>query len=304
MARPGRSSAPASNHRGGQRQDAGDPAVRAVGHLSRKRRGCGRQSLVAGALGACDGRLAARAVRAVIVLAAAFAVLVPTAIGMPARKTSMLASPCLIRVVGPVASGTQRLVLHGMVSCSQARRTYRSFLHDESSGVCGSGRICEVLQPGGWQCSYLSAVESKQNHGLKAGCYRRGSSFGAYNVAGTAAQATTGAGITTACSNETVTALEITPVAVTLRFVLHGVSCARAHSLIRAYFRREATPGYCRSRGNICAVQFPGGWTCSLPLYAGEAGGDFVGCTRQVPFATIRVFKVTGPNHHTANTGF
>lgn len=75
----------------------------------------------------------------------------------------------------------------------------------------------------------------------------------------------------TACSNETVTVLEAKPIAVALRFVLHGVSCTKVHSLIRTYFRHQATPGYCLNRGDICAF-VSRGWTCSLPLYAGEGG--------------------------------
>jgi hypothetical protein len=57
------------------------------------------------------------------------------------------------------------------------------------------------------------------------------------------AQATGGGRIAAACSNETVTVLEARPVAVTLRFVLHGVSCTKAHStsLCRAPDGSEAT---------------------------------------------------------------
>jgi hypothetical protein len=111
-------------------------------------------------------------------------------------------------------------------------------------------------------------------------------------LASTGAQATGGGRIAAACPNETVTVLELKPLAVTLRFVLHGVSCNQAHSLIRAYFRHEATPGYCRNRGNICAF-VSGGWTCSLPLYAGEGGGDFAGCVREKPFAQVKVFETS-----------
>jgi hypothetical protein len=112
------------------------------------------------------------------------------------------------------------------------------------------------------------------------------------------AQATGGARIAAACSNETVMVLGPTlkPVAVTLRFVLHSVSCTKAHSLIRTYFRQETTPGYCRNRGNICAF-VSGGWICSLPLYAGEGGGDFAACLRENPFAQVKVFKVSSARH-------
>jgi hypothetical protein len=109
----------------------------------------------------------------------------------------------------------------------------------------------------------------------------------------TGAQATGGGRIASSCPNETVTVLKQKPFAVTLRFILHGVSCTKARSLIRTYFRHQATPGYCLNRDNICAF-VSGGWTCSLPLYAGEGGGDFAGCVREAPFATVKVYTVTG----------
>jgi hypothetical protein len=31
-------------------------------------------------------------------------------------------------------------------------------------------------------------------------------------------------------------------------------------------------------------------WTCSFPLYDGEGGGDFAGCSREAPVATVSVF--------------
>jgi hypothetical protein len=92
----------------------------------------------------------------------------------------------------------------------------------------------------------------------------------------------------TACPNETV-AVFGRPT--TLRFVLYGVSCSQAHSLTRTYFR-DATFQSCHSRGNICAFSFSGGWSCSLPAYAGEAGGAFAGCWRSQS-EHFRVFRVT-----------
>lgn len=204
-----------------------------------------------------------------------------------ASRGARIASSCLVQAVRPgLGKATQRVVLHGKVSCSQARRTYLAFLRDEDSGACGSGRICGVLQPGGWQCSFLSSVESKADGGRLAGCFRAGASFGVYNLPRRRASDSV------ACSNEAVTVLEQKPVAVTLRFVVHGVTCNKAHSLIRTYFRHQATPGYCRNRGNICAF-VSGGWTCSLPLYAGEGGGDFAACIRENPFAQVKVFKAS-----------
>jgi hypothetical protein len=92
------------------------------------------------------------------------------------------------------------------------------------------------------------------------------------------------------CSDETVTVLELKPVPVTLRFVVRGISCQRAHSLIRTYFRHEAKPGYCDGKGVICAYDPLGGWVCSLPGFVGEGGGDFAGCIREHPSARVQVF--------------
>lgn len=200
-----------------------------------------------------------------------------------------IASSCRVQAVRPeVGKLTQRVVLHGKVSCSQARRAYLAFLRDEDSGACGSGRICEVLQPGGWQCSFLSSVESKADGGLLAGCSRAGASFGVYNLARQARKSGS-----VGCSNETVKVLtgpKLIPV--TLRFVVHGVPCNKDHSLIRMYFRHQTTPGYCPKHGNICAF-VSGGSPCSFPLYAGEGGGDFVGCARVNPSASVKVYTVT-----------
>ncbi len=105
----------------------------------------------------------------------------------------------------------------------------------------------------------------------------------------TGAQATSGARTAAACSNESVNG----PAGkLTLRFVLHGkVSCNKAHSLMRAYFRHVAKPGYCRNRGTACSFSFPGGWDCALHV-VGEHDGA-AGCVRESPFATVTVFTVT-----------
>ena len=86
------------------------------------------------------------------------------------------------------------------------------------------------------------------------------------------------AGITTACSNEAVT---LPPGRVTLRFVLHGnVSCAEAHSTMRAY-ARAVVAGHCPTR--ICDMVFPGGWTCGSTSAVEEQanGGILGGCSRK-----------------------
>src|SRR5450755_2313331 len=101
------------------------------------------------------------------------------------------------------------------------------------------------------------------------------------------AQATGGARIAAGCPNETVNGVAGK---VTLRFVLHGkVSCNKAHSLIRAYFRHVAT-GYCQNRGTACSFSFAG-WDCALHV-VGEHDG-VAGCVRETPFATVTAYGVT-----------
>lgn len=101
------------------------------------------------------------------------------------------------------------------------------------------------------------------------------------------AQATGGARIAAGCPNETVNGIAEK---VTLRFVLHGkVSCNKAHSLIRAYFRHVAT-GYCQNRGTACSFSFAG-WDCALHV-VGEHDG-VAGCVRETPFATVTAYGVT-----------
>ncbi len=206
-----------------------------------------------------------------------------------AGGSARIAASCRVQAVRPeVGKVTQRVVLRGRVVCSQARRAYLAFLRAEDSGACGSGRICGVLQPGGWQCSLVSSVESKADGGLQAGCSRPGASFGVSNVARNGGK--TGR---PGCSNQTVPGLRgPRPMPVTLRFVVHGISCHKAHSLVRTYFAHQATSGYCLKHRNICAF-VSGGWTCSLPLYAGEGGGDFAGCARENPPASVKVYTVT-----------
>ena len=103
-----------------------------------------------------------------------------------------------------------------------------------------------------------------------------------------------GAAAATRCSNETVA---IHGKQTALRVIVRGASCSKARSLIRTYFHDIATKG-CKEHGTACIFVYRGvicayvskGWTCSLPLYPGESGGDFGGCARQMPPATVRVF--------------
>ena len=198
-----------------------------------------------------------------------------------AAGSSRVAAGCGTETLGGshyVARVTYRFVLHGNATCTQAHSTMRAYIGALEKGRCPT-RICtEVLFPGGWTCSSASPVEIQMGSAL-AGCSRRGGSFVVYR-----------AGSSQACSNETVNVLEASTVAVTLRFVNYRVSCAEAHSLIRAYFQRQSTPGYCRSHGNVCYANFSGGWTCSFPVAAGE--GDFAGCIQPASGARVKVFRV------------
>jgi hypothetical protein len=219
----------------------------------------------------------------VVALALAFALLAASAQATGGR----IAAACSNETVnGGTYAGklTLRFVLHGKVSCNKAHSLIRAYFRRVAppSGYCRNrGTACSFSFAGGWDC----ALHVVGEHDGVAGCGHDLAPFATVTVYRAARPPT-------ACSNETVTVLEAKPVAVALRFVLHGVSCNKAHSLIRAYFRHEATPGYCLNRGNICAF-VSGGWTCSLPLYAGEGGGDFAACLRENPFAQVKVFTVT-----------
>jgi hypothetical protein len=137
-----------------------------------------------------DRAVSRRVGAAVVIAGVMVAAMTVVAGGAWAARGTSSAAPCLVREVFQGSAQSQRLALHGKVSCAQARRTYQRFLRDEYSGACGSGRICDIKQPGGWQCSFLSAVESQMDHGLQAGCRRAGASFGVYNVGAKASQAT------------------------------------------------------------------------------------------------------------------
>jgi hypothetical protein len=108
----------------------------------------------------------------------------------------------------------------------------------------------------------------------------------------TGAQATGGVRIATACSNETVNGAGFGK-QLTLRFVLIGsVSCDKAQRLAGAYFNKMAA-GHCGKLNNICGLQFPGGWVCSI-FFSGESqqtGGAIAGCARTG--AKIRLYKAT-----------
>jgi len=52
--------------------------------------------------------------------------------------------------------------------------------------------------------------------------------------------------------------------------VLGHVSCAKAHRVTRAWYRRIAA-GDCALGGNFCLLSVPGGWSCSIFPSAEEA---------------------------------
>jgi hypothetical protein len=79
---------------------------------------------------------------------------------------------------------------------------------------------------------------------------------------------------------------------VTVRFKLFGhVTCAKAHSRARAYFRKVVAH-QCGRLNNFCNLSFAGGWNCSI-FSAGEsqtAGGAFAGCARSAR-TKFRMFR-------------
>ncbi|HVN41954.1 MAG TPA: hypothetical protein VMT50_04165 [Steroidobacteraceae bacterium] len=111
------------------------------------------------------------------------------------------------------------------------------------------------------------------------------------------AQATGGARIAAACSNETVNGGKYVEVLtlrgeLTLRFVLIGsVTCDEAHRLVRAYFGKMAADQQCGTRNSFCELQFAGGWDCFVIPAAQSQDGASAGCARTG--AKIRLYKVT-----------
>ena len=113
-------------------------------------------------------------------------------------------------------------------------------------------------------------------------------------LASTGAQATGGGRIASACSNETVA---VFGKPVTLRFVRQGVSCGKAHSVIRTYFR-DATTKSCRKAGAACILAVGGGWSCSF-RFAG-VGQQFAGCGR-AQFERFLAYRVSAPGPPSLN---
>jgi hypothetical protein len=77
----------------------------------------------------------------------------------------------------------------------------------------------------------------------------------------------------------------------TLRFVLiREVSCAKAHSLIRALYNHVAS-GSCE--GNRCITELPRGWACGFFVgpESEELGNAVGGCFRSSTGAKVRVYS-------------
>jgi hypothetical protein len=71
--------------------------------------------------------------------------------------------------------------------------------------------------------------------------------------------------------------------------VLGPVTCAQAHHVVRAWYRRIAA-GKCALGGNFCVLSLPGGWSCSFFAAAEEryTGGAPLGCARRS--ARVRLY--------------
>jgi hypothetical protein len=102
----------------------------------------------------------------------------------------------------------------------------------------------------------------------------------------------------TRCSNLTVDGGRFVG-ELTLRVVLLGrVSCAKAHRVVRAYYRKIKA-GRCSEGGNFCLLSFPGGWSCSIFSYgvSQTAGGAMAGCAKARSGARIRLYKARPTSH-------
>ena len=74
--------------------------------------------------------------------------------------------------------------------------------------------------------------------------------------------------------------------------LIGSVTCAKAHGLVRGYFRRVAD-GDCVDQGNRCILRFAGGWACSIIPFGDSQliGGAVAGCGKGIPLrAAIRLF--------------
>jgi hypothetical protein len=82
----------------------------------------------------------------------------------------------------------------------------------------------------------------------------------------------------------------------TLAVQLTGsVTCAKAHSLLAAYFAAIANGG-CAGHGSSCSIDFPGGWNCAVlsPVEIAEGDGRVGGCGRGQPLRAAVVLYPEG----------
>jgi hypothetical protein len=103
------------------------------------------------------------------------------------------------------------------------------------------------------------------------------------------------AGAAASCANERV--VQGSGEEVFFAFTLKGgMSCSKAHALMKSYQHRATTGRGCSGRGTQCGYQIDRVWWCSLPGYAGApadagccpSGGRGSGCTRRSPSFTVR----------------
>ncbi len=112
-----------------------------------------------------------------------------------------------------------------------------------------------------------------------------------FAVLSTGAQGASGGRVASGCATETVV---FSGKPITLRFVVHNVSCRQAHRLIRTYFHDVASHT-CRDHGTACIFIYAGGWDCSVPDPALHSKA-FAGCDRAASgrlTASVTVYKLT-----------
>ena len=100
-------------------------------------------------------------------------------------------------------------------------------------------------------------------------------------MAGSLGAARADAATVRSCANLTVNGGKVFGRSTLLVKVLGPVTCAKGHSVVRAWYRRIAA-GKCVIGGNFCALNLPGGWSCSIIPAAQEryTGGAPLSCAR------------------------
>jgi hypothetical protein len=118
-----------------------------------------------------------------LVLAAAgvFVVLASMSTAAQAAGGGRAAAACSNETVTVFGKSIRlRLVLHGNVSCNEARRTIRTYFRQATFRRCrAAGNICGLEVPGGWTCALAGAASEAP---LIAGCFRSGARVKVYEV--------------------------------------------------------------------------------------------------------------------------